>query len=345
MPATQLTVAKAERTLFHDFVPLRAKAVPRDTVYLDAVEGGRVDRVLVEPGDMVAAGQALIEFGNTNLQLQVIQQESQLNQAISQLQQNEIQLEQNRNANERALEDIDYNIIRLGRSIARRDTLTLEGATSKEQRDVVADELDHYRRLRPIQAESNRRQAELNARLLPGIRTQLEALTQNLGVVHSKLDNLIVRTPVAGRVTDIDLKVGENRNAGQRLAEITPDTGYKLSADLDEYYLGRVRNGQKADVDIDEKNWKLTVTRVYPQVKDGYFTVDLAFQNDQSPNLLPGQSAQGKLALGSDVEAIVLPAGAFMERTGGDWIFVLDADGRSAQRRRIKIGRRRSPTW
>lgn len=340
LPEKQLTIAAAQQAVYRDFVPLRAKAVPRDTVYLDAVEGGRVDRVLVEPGDMVEVGQPLLEFGNTNLQLQVIQQESQLNQAISQLQQNEIQLEQNRNANERALQDIDYNIIRLERSMARRDSLAQRGAASQEQRDQVADELEYFRRLRPIQAETNKRQGELNARLLPSIRAQLKNLNQNLNVVRSKLDNLIVRAPVAGRVTDIDLKVGENRNAGQRLAQVTPETGYKLSADVDEFYLSRIRNGQTADVDIAGANWKLTVTRVYPQVKDGRFTVDLAFQGDEPPNLLPGQSAQGKLAMGGDTNALVLPAGAFLERTGGDWLFVLDEGGASAQRRRITVGRR-----
>jgi len=341
LPAVQLTVATAEQGMFRDLIPLRAKVVPRDTVYLDAIEGGRVERVLVEPGEIVAAGQRLIEFGNTNLQLQVIQQESQLNQAISQLQQNEIALEQNMSANARILADIDYNIVRLTRSAGRRDALAAKGAVSAEQRDNVQDELAHFRQMRPVQAESNQRQAELRARLLPAIHDQLQKLQQNLEVVHAKLDNLIVRAPVAGRITDIDLKIGENRNPGQRLAEITPDTGYKLAADIDEFYLSRVRVDQAATVDVNGHAVQARIMRIHPQVKDGRFAVDLAFAASDPADLVGGQAVQGRLALGDDHPALVIPAGAFLERTGGDWIFVLTSDS-AADRRRIKVGRRNS---
>lgn len=186
VPAAQLTIATVEQSVFHDLIPLRAKVVPRDTVYLDAVEGGRVERVLVEAGEVVSAGQRLIEFGNTNLQLQVIQQESQLNQAISQLQQNEIALEQGNIANARMLADIDYNIVKLGKSFERREALAATGAMSVEQRETVQDELAHYKKLRPVQVESNNAQADLRARLLPSIRDQLQRLQQNLAIVHGK---------------------------------------------------------------------------------------------------------------------------------------------------------------
>ena len=327
--------------MFHDLIPLRAKAVPRDTVYLDAVEGGRVERVLVEAGATVTAGQPLIEFGNTNLQLQVIQQEAQLNQASAQLQQNEIALEQNAITNARALAEVDYNITRLARSITRREVLVAKGADSAEQRDMVADELDYNRRLRPIQAESNLRQDQLRARLLPVIHEQLEKSGQNLEVVHAKLDNLIVRAPVTGRVTDIDLKIGEIRNPGQRLAEITPDTGYKLSADVDEFYLARVRADQRAQVEVNGTTVEARIARIYPQVKDGRFMVDLSFTGADPADLVTGQAVQGRLALGADQPALVLPAGPFLERTGGDWAFVMNGSS-TAERRRIKVGRRNS---
>lgn len=339
VPAAQLTIATVEQSVFHDLIPLRAKVVPRDTIYLDAVEGGRVERVLVEPGEVVTAGQRLIEFGNTNLQLQVIQQESQLNQAISQLQQNEIALEQNNIANARTLADIDYNIVKLGKSLDRREALAAKGVTSVEQRETVQDELAHYKHLRPIQAESNQRQAELRARLLPSIHDQLQKLQQNLEVVRAKLDNLIVRAPVAGRITDIDLKIGENRNPGQRLAEITPETGYKLSADVDEFYLSRVHKDQHATLELNGQSVEAVVTRIYPQVKDGRFAIDLAFANTDPAGLVTGQAVQGRLMLGDDRPALVIPAGAFLERTGGDWLFVLREES-SADRRRIKVGRR-----
>lgn len=340
VPHAQLTIATVEQGIFHDLIPLRARVEPRDTIYIDAIDGGRVDRVLVEAGDRVKEGQPLIELSNTNLALSIIQQESQLNQAISQLQQNEIALEQNELANQRALAEIEYKLVRLERAAARREGLIASGATSKEQRDEVADELEYYRRLHPIQLESGRRQSALRERLLPDIHRQLRNLRANLEVVQSKLAGLIIRAPVAGLVTAIDLKVGEHRNPGDRLAEITPETGMKLTAEIDEFYLARVRVGQSAIVNINGTPTKVTVQRVSPQVRNGQFTIDLDFEGASPPNLVAGETVLGRLQLGGDSPALILPAGPFLERTGGDWVFVLAKDGKSAQRRQIKVGRR-----
>jgi HlyD family secretion protein len=340
LPVAQVTFATVEQGIFHDLIPLRASVVPRETLYVDAVDGGRVDRVLVEPGDLVQQGQPIIELSNTNLALSVIQQESQLNQAISQLQQNEIALEQNKLSNERALAEVEYGLVRLKRSGARRDNLVTRGLESAEQRDVIADELAYYQRLMPIQTDSNRRQDSLRDRLLPDIHRQLSILRGNLDVVHRTLDGLIVRAPVAGRVTAIDLKVGEHKDAGQRLAEVTPPSGMKLAADVDEFYLARVRMGQVANVDLHGKSVEVAVKRIYPQVHDGRFRVDFDFDTATPDNLVAGETTQGRLQLGDDSPARIVPVGPFLERTGGDWIFVVAPDGKSAQRRRIQPGRR-----
>jgi HlyD family secretion protein len=288
----------------------------------------------------VQQGQPIIELSNTNLALSVIQQESQLNQAISQLQQNEIALEQNKLANERALAEVEYGLVRLKRSGTRREGLVTRGLESAEQRDVVADELAYYQRLMPIQTDSNQRQANLRERLLPDIHRQLAILRSNLEVVHGTLDGLIIRAPVSGRVTAIDLKVGEHRDAGQRLAEVTPPNGMKLSADIDEFYLPRVHTGQVANIDLNTQPVKVTVRRVYPQVRDGRFRVDLDFDGTAPTELVAGETAQGRLQLGDDSRGLIVPVGPFLDRTGGDWIFVLAPDGTSAERRRIKVGRR-----
>lgn len=340
LPAGQVTLASVEQGIFHDLIPLRTNVAPRETVYIDAVDGGRVDRVLVEAGDLVQQGQPLVELSNTNLALSVIQQEAQLNEAISQLQQNEIALEQNKLANERALAEVEYGLVRLKRSDARHAGLLARGAGSAEQRDLTADELAYYERLKPIQADSNQRQAALRDRLLPDIHRQLASLRNNLDVVHSTLEGLVIRAPISGRVTAIDLKVGEHRDAGQRLAEVTPPTGMKLSAQIDEFYLARVHTGQSADIDLNGKSVKITVRRVYPQVHDGRFQVDLDFAGASPPDLVAGEAASGRLQLGDDSAARLLPVGPFLERTGGDWVFVMTANGTSAERRRIKVGRR-----
>jgi HlyD family secretion protein len=340
VPAQHLTTATVEQGIFHDLVPLRVRVEPRETVYVDAIDGGSVVRVLVEAGDRVRRGQPLLEMSNNNLALSVIQQESQINQALSQLQQNEIALQQNALSNQRALAEVEYQIVRLEKAAARRESLAATGALAKEQRDSVADELAYYHRLHPIQAASSRLQSELRDRLVPDIHRQQENLRRNLEVVQEKLAGLIIRAPVDGVVAAIDLTPGEHRSPGDRLAEVTPDSGMKLAAVLDEYYLARVQRGQRATVNLDRRPVNATVRRVSPQVKDGTFVVDLAFDDDEPDNLVAGETALGRLQLGSDTPALVIPTGAFLSRTGGEWLFVLDADGKHARPRHVRLGRR-----
>src|SRR5882757_7147551 len=333
MSANAVTVATVQRAVFRDFVPLRGRVVPRDIVYLDAQEGGRVERVLVEAGDTVVAGQPLLEFGNTELQLEVIEREVRIIEQINNLRSTERSLEQDRETNLRSLAEIQYNLMRLGRLTERRNSLVSRGAASVAEREDAADELGYYHALHPIVEQSTAKQDEWRARRTPEIRDELDKLQQNLSIVRSKLDNLIVRAPVSGRLTDLDLKVGENCERGKRLAQITPDTGFKLSAEVDEFYLARVRTGQRADMEFADVAVPVRVTRVYPQVKDGQFTIDLAFAAAAPAGLLPGEASQGRLRLGEDVSAVVVPTGAFLEQTGGDWVFVLAQDGQSATRR------------
>ncbi|MET0497344.1 MAG: HlyD family efflux transporter periplasmic adaptor subunit [Steroidobacteraceae bacterium] len=339
MRAVAVSIATVELGVFRDFVPLRGRIVPRDIVFLDAQEGGRVERILVEAGDLVAAGQPLLEFGNTELQLEVIDREARLIEQINNLRGTQTALEQNRVANEKSLADIDYNVVRLTRLTQRRTALAESGATSAEEKEKVGDELIYYRQLRPLIADTLQKQEAMRLQRLPEIRDGLEKLQQDLVITRGKLDNLIVRAPVGGRLTEMELKVGQNCERGRRLAEITPDAGFKLAADVDEFYLGRLRTGQVSTVRINDAEWTLRVTRVYPQVKKGTFLVDLAFDGEQPARVLPGQAVQGKLGLGSDSQALVLASGAFLERSGGDWVFVL-TDNDTARRRKVKVGRR-----
>jgi HlyD family secretion protein len=340
IPVGSLTIAAAQRGVYHDIIPLTGEVVPHDTVYLDAVEGGRIEHILVQAGDSVTAGQALVTLSNTALELDVLDREGRLVQSITEVQSYQTQLEQNRVANQKALAQIEYDIVRLRRGLDRREALVKEHMISVESQDQIKDELDNALRQRPMQEESNRRQEELRQQQLPQLQAQIAKLQQDLVITHGKLADLTVRAPVSGLLTSMDLTIGESRSLGDRLAEITPATGYKLSATVDEYYLARVRPGQAASITLDEASYPLKVTRVYPQVKSGGFVVDLAFAGATPAGLLRGQTLQGRLSLGADAPGLVLPAGAFLERSGGDWAFVVQPDGHSAQRRRIKVGRR-----
>ncbi len=340
MPMVSVSIATVAQGVYYDFIPLRGEVVPRDTVYLDALEGGLVTRVLVHDGDRVKQGQPLVEFGNTALELDVLQRESGLVGSITQLQELETTLEQNRASNDRVLAEAEYDVTRLQRALDRREELIARQLVSVEERDQLHDQLQSALRKRDLQRDSNARQEAMRQQQQPQRKEQMAKLQESLVITHDKLRNLTERAPVSGLLTGMDLKVGENRNRGTRLAEITPDTGFNLAATIDEYYLGRVREGQSAQIEREGKQWPVRVTRVYPQVKDGGFKVDLTFAGEAPPGLLRGQSLQGRLSLGEDQPGLVLASGAFLERSGGDWAFALDADGRTAHRRRIKLGRR-----
>jgi HlyD family secretion protein len=340
VPAASVTIDAAQCGVFHGLTPLRGKVTPHDIVFLDAEEGGQVERVMARGGDMVAAGQPLLAFRNTELELDVLEREGRLVESITQLQSYEKQLEDSRLANEKAAVEIDYNIIRLTRAADRRLDLSAKGYIPVETSDQLRDELTYNQRLRPLQLRTNADEEALRRRQLPGIRAELVSLRKSLVITHGKLDSLVVRAPVGGQLTDLIQHVGENHNRGDRLGEIVPATGYKVTATVDEFYLGRVQVGQSADVDIDGRTWRLRAERVYPEVKDGVFTVDLAFVGPTPGGLRPGEAVEGKLALGGDRPALILPAGAFLERSGGDWVMVVAPGGDHAERRRVRIGGR-----
>jgi HlyD family secretion protein len=337
-----VTIEPVRQGVFHDLTTLEGRVAPKDVIYLDALEGGQVEQVLVQAGDRVTAGQPLLVFRNTQLELNVLGEEGRLVESITQLQTFEKQLEQNRADNEKALANIDYNIVRLQRSVGRREPLAARGFTSAETLDQVRDELRYNQQLRPIQSVTNERQEALRQRQAPQIRAEIANLQKSLDITRKELADLTVRAPVAGRLTSMDLKLGQNRNRGDRLGEIAQDTGYKIAADIDEYYLGRVRTGLTAQVDVHGRPTALAITRIYPQVHGGTFTVDLTFNGASPSDLTPGEAVRGRLALGADRQGLVLPAGAFLEQSGGDWAFVVSRDGGHAERRRIKIGRRNS---
>jgi HlyD family secretion protein len=340
LPIAGLSLATVSEGVFHDDMPLRAHVKARGTIYLDAQAGGRVERVFAHAGDMVAEGQVLIELSNSQWQLDVLEREARIVESISQLESYQTQLEQNRIANLRMGAQIGYDVVRLRRSFDRRSSLGASSLEPAEKMDQIKDELDYNLVLQPLQHESNQRQEQLREEQLPQIREQLKALQQDLRMTRDQLDKLLVRSPIVGRLTAMNAEIGENRPIGARFGEITPDQGFKLVASVDEYFLGRVHRGETAHVQIHGAEADLAVERVYPQVKNGSFDIDLAFSGDPGTGLTSGETVEGKLILGSDRPAVLLENGPFMDQTAGRWAFVLDKSSHSALRRPIALGRR-----
>jgi HlyD family secretion protein len=340
LEADKITISTVATAPFHDFIPLRGQVVPLESVVLDAVQGGRVEEVLAEAGQRVTAGQTLIRLSDPTLELEAVARETQVIEQINTQRTLELSFEQTRTGDSKAVSDASYNIIRLGRQVLRRQPLASRGFTSQETLDQAADELDYQKRLKEIAVDAQKRDTALIDATVPLLRKTAARLDDNLAAAKRQIDTLLVKAPTDGVLTALDAHIGEQKTRGQHLGQIDRDGGFKVTVQVDEFYLARVKAGQHVAVTIDGQPNMLTVAKVYPQVKDGKFDVDLAWDAAASGGLRRGQAVQGKLELGGDVPAVVLPAGPFLEATGGAWVFVLEANGGGATRRPIKLGRR-----
>ncbi len=324
---------------FEDFIPLRGRLVPRSTVYLDAIEGGRVEEVLIEDGTIVAAGDPIALLSNTNLQLEVLGREAAVTEQLNNMRTIELQLEQNRLAHKRNLVEIDYQIVRLNRSIERQSELAAKELVSQSAVDELQDELDYYRSRREVTLESQETDTRMQAQQLQQLRAAGTQLQTGLTYARKNLDDLNVRAPVSGKLSGFNIEVGQSIVRGGRLGQIDDPDGYKLNVQIDEFYLGRVDLQQVATGEHSRDTYDLRIAKIYPQVNNGQFDVDMVFEEDPA-GLRRGQTMQVKLTLGDNADAILIPNGSFYQETGGNWIFVVSADGTEAVKRTVRLGRR-----
>ena len=324
---------------FEDFIPLRGRLVPRSTVYLDAVEGGRVEQVLVEDGAIVEAGDPIVVLSNTNLQLEVLGREAAVTEQLNFMRTLELQLEQNRLSHKRNLVEIDYQITRLNRAIDRQEELAEKDLVSQSTVDDLQDELDYYVNRREVTLESQATDARLQEEQLRQLRSAGSQLQTSLAFARKNLDDLNVRAPVAGKVSGFNVEIGESITRGGRLGQIDDPDAYKLNVRIDEFYLGRIDLAQTAIATHSGRDLDLAITKIYPQVNEGQFEVDMAFDGDPV-GLRRGQTLQLRLTLGDNSDAVLIPNGSFYQETGGNWVFVVSADGTEAVRRTVQLGRR-----
>jgi HlyD family secretion protein len=324
---------------FEDFIPLRGRLVPKSTVYLDAIEGGRVEEVLIEDGTLVEAGDPIARLSNTNLQLEVLGREAAVTEQLNNMRTIELQLEQNRLSHKRNLVEIDYQIKRLNRSIARQRELAGKNLVSASTVEELQDELDYFVNRREVTLESQATDARLQEAQLAQLKAAGAQLETSLTYARKNLEDLNVRAPVSGKLSGFDIEVGESIVRGGRLGQIDDPDGYKLNVQIDEFYLGRVDIGQTATADIGRDTYELRVSKIYPQVNNGQFEVDMVFE-EEAEDVRRGQTMQVRLTLGDNSDAALIPNGSFYQETGGNWIFVVSADGTEAVKRNVRLGRR-----
>ena len=337
----RIRIAEVTEGAYEDYIPLRASIEPERTTYLDAIEGGRVEEVLVEEGAHVEAGQPLIVLSNTQLQLDVIAREAEISEQLNNLRNTELAIEQNRLKLKSDLIEIDYQITRLQRLANRYEQLEGKQFLSKTEYEDARDELEYWSNRRTVTRESQAQDEKIRLAQIEQLRNSVDQLERNLKFARANLDNLTIRAPRSGNLTSLNAELGESKSRGERLGQIDDVDRFKATALVNEFYLNRVRVGQGALLSVGGRSYDLEISKVYPEVEASQFEVDLRFIDGPPDNVRRGQTLQLRLVLGDAADdATLLPNGPFFNDTGGAWVFVLDADGTTATRREVRLGRR-----
>lgn len=340
--ASETQIAEVRREPFQDYVPVRAEVAPLTTVYVTAVEGGQVEQVLVLDGSEVAAGAPLATLANPQLKLAVVSKEAEIAGRLGDVSGQEQALQKAQADRERELAQATYDMQKARRELDRRQLLYDHGFEADVVLKTAADDAAYAEaRVASLKA-SGTRETSIGADQHARIRALSGRLGDNLAQVQASLDALIVKAPVKGRLTNFLLQPGQPMKAGDSVGQVDSEGAYKLTAELDEFYLGRVAVGQSANADIDGRAVPLKVARVLPQVAQGHFHVELAFQGAAPATLKRGQSLDVRLVLGDTRRAVTVPNEAWLEGSGGAFAFVVRPDGRTADRRTITV-RRRNP--
>jgi HlyD family secretion protein len=339
----RIRTSTVEIGVYEDYIPLRATVEPERTVFLDAVEGGRVENILVEDGTYVEEGQPILELSNTSLQLDVIAREAEVSEQLNNLRNTQLAIQQNRLSLKSDLIEIDYQISRLDRLVTRYMELEGKQFISKNEYEDAADELGYWKSRREVTRESQEQEEKIRLAQIEQLETSVSQLEKNLTLTRSNLDNLLVRAPRAGQLTSLNAEIGESKSRGERLGQIDDVDRFKATAFVNEFYLNRVRVGQRAELKVNGQRFDLEISKVYPNVQASQFEIDLRFLDTAPSDIRRGQTLQMRLVLGdTQSNAILLANGPFFNDTGGAWVFVLDANRAVATRRDVQLGRRNS---
>lgn len=341
----RIRTAEVSTGMYEDYIPLRASVDPEKTVYLDAIEGGRVEAILVEEGAFVEEGQPLVDLSNTSLQLDVIAREAEVSEQLNNLRNTQLAIEQNRLKLKGDLIEIDFQIVKLSRLVSRYEELEGNQFISKTEYEDSRDELEYWRSRRGITEQSQAQDEEIRLAQIEQLNSSVQQLEKNLILARANLDNLLIRAPRKGQLTSLDAELGESKSRGERLGQIDDVDRFKAVAMVNEFYLNRVRLGQQAILDINGREYRLEISKVYPEVQASQFEIDLRFLGEAPADIRRGQTLQLRLILGDTAErATLVSNGPFFNDTGGAWVYVLDPDGKIATKREVQLGRRNPNT-
>jgi len=335
----QLVISNVEDGIFNDYITVIGQVEPITTIFLDAVEGGTVEERFIEEGAMVKKGDVILRLGNRQLYQTILNSEAALAEKENYLRSTRISFESELIQSRRNILDSEFKVTRKKRTFHQYETLYKEELISKEEFLQSKEDFEYEINLLNINKIKARNDSLLRSTSMITLESDLAKMRQMLDLVHERLGDLNVKAPVDGQLGMLDAEIGQSINGGQRIGQINVLDNFKVNAKIDEHYIDRVVRGLTASLDRNGANFNLAVKKVYPDVREGQFKIDLVFEGSKPENVRTGQTYHVKLELGESQKATMIPRGGFFQSTGGQWIFVMNEAGTEAIKRSIKIGK------
>jgi HlyD family secretion protein len=334
----KLTISAVSRGPFKEYIPITGTVIPIKTVYLDAVEGGRVEKIFLLAGSMVDEGDDILRLGNTNLLMDIMFREAEFYEQSNNLRNTRLAMEQNRLTLKSQLIELDYQIKTLQRDYLRRKELVENNLVSRLEYEQSKDQYEYNLKRRELAVESFKQDSVFRKIQIRQLEESLARMQNNLRLVKTKLENLTIKAPISGHLTSLNAEIGESKSRGQRLGQVDVLEGFKVRAAVDEYHLSRIDRGLGGEFDFAGGEYALISDKIFPEIRDGRFDIDLIFAGQEPEGIRRGQTLHIRLELGNLSEAILLPRGGFYQKTGGQWVYVLDEDADLARKRNIRLG-------
>ena len=346
--AEQLTISPVTKGEFKDYVRLSGTVVPIQVVQISPEEGGIVMEKVAEEGQSVKKGDVIVRLSNSNLDLQILNAEAELAEKQNLLRNTQVAMQQDKLNNETEAASLSMDVARKKRSYEQNQRLYSEKLISKETYLQAKEDYELAQKKQQLVSDRLTKDAQYRSLQMDQMEDNLANMRRNVVLVHERKNKLAVRSNIDGELGLLDVELGQNISAGQKIGQINDLSDFKIEAQIDEHYIDRVKVGLRATAPLrkpqgGETELSLVVRKVYPEVREGKFRVDFVLAKDSSSagweGVRVGQTFYLNLELGQPQQAILVPRGTFFQTTGGNWIFVLDKSGQKAYRRTIKIGR------
>lgn len=335
----RISIEEVKEDFFQDYITVTGTVEPISTIFLDAMEGGRVEEIVTEDGTMVEKGDVILRLSNTNLHLEIMNREANLAEQINNLRNTRLSMEQNKLSLTRQLLELDYQLNIQKREYENSKDLFSKKFISDKEFEEEKEYYEYLSKSRELVIENQKADSLFREIQVFQLENSVEQMQLNLKFVRNKLDNLSVKAPVSGLLVSVNAEIGEAKLRGQRLGQIHVLDEFKIHLEIDEHYISRVNTNLIGEFDFTGKTYKLLIKKIYPEVRNGRFRVDLVFSEDVPKRIRTGQTFRVKLELGESKIAILVPRGGFYQSTGGQYIFVIDTSEKFAVKRDIRLGR------